>query len=80
MTKYIFFGKDKNGAMVQVFECVSPDVPTAEQVNTIYREMVRQVGLGVPRPSHYAALELVEIEQTEQVSAEPMLIHGTEVH
>lgn len=89
MKKYFYFGKDKNGAMVPIFECVSEEVPTPVQANTIYQEMSRQMALqgaplgSVPRPTHYAAMDLHEIEQTDEVATEPLIVHarnGETVH
>ena len=84
LKKYFYFGTDKNGAVVPVFECVSPDEPTPEQVNTIYHEMIRaatrqgQAGIGIPRPTHYASLDLIEVAQTDVVEDKPILVHGHE--
>lgn len=75
MRKYFYFGKAKNGSMVPIFECIAEVDPTPAESNTIYQEIVRQQGLGVPRPSHFASLELTEIEQTEEVETKPMLLH-----
>ena len=77
MKKYFYFGKAANGAYMPIFECVGDDAaPTPEQTNSIYQEIVRQQGLGVPRPTHYAAMELHEIELTDEVGAAPLLLHG----
>lgn len=76
MKKYFYFGPAKNGAMLMVFECISAEVPTPTQVNTIYQEMVRQAGLGVPRPTHYAALDLVEIESSDDIDDAPLILHA----
>lgn len=76
MKKYYYFGKAKNGAMLPIFECVAEEDPTPQQANTIYQEIVRQQGLGVPRPTHYASMELIEIEQTDATDdAAPLLLH-----
>ena len=82
MRKYFYFGKTANGGMVPIFECIAEVDPTPQEANTIYQEIVRQQGLGVPRPTHFAALDLVEIEQTEEVDTKPMLLHtnGQTVH
>lgn len=76
MKKYFYFGKAPNGTMMPVFECVAEDdPPTPEQANAIYSEIVRQKGLGVPRPTHYAVLELHEVEQViETDSSKPTLL------
>jgi len=82
MRKYFYFGKAANGSMIPVFECMAEVDPTPAETNTIYQEIVRQNGLGVPRPTHFAALELIEIATTDEVSAEPMILHtnGQTVH
>jgi len=80
--KYFYFGKAVNGSMVPIFECIAEADPTPQESNTIYQEIVRQQGLGVPRPTHFAALELTEIEQTEDVGTVPLIGHqnGQTVH
>ena len=82
MKKYFYFGKAQNGSMLPIFECIAEADPTPQEANTIYQEVVRQQGLGVPRPTHFAALDLIEIVQSDEVSAEPMILHtnGQTVH
>lgn len=65
--KYFYFGKSHNGVLMPLFECVADEAPDAKQTNTIYAELVKQQGLGVPRPTHYAKLELIELPQDEDV-------------
>jgi hypothetical protein len=75
MRKYSYFGKAANGSMIPIFECVAEVDPTPQEANTIYQEIVRQQGLGVPRPTHFAALELVEIAETDEVGTVPIGIY-----
>lgn len=79
--KYFYFGKAANGTMVPIFECVAEADPTAAETTAIYSEIVRQKGLGVPRPTHYGAIELTEIVETES-NDDPVLMstNGEIVH
>lgn len=76
MKKYFYFGKAPNGAFIPLFELVSDVDPMTVQINTIYRQFVAQHGLGVPRPTHYAVMELYEVEQTDEVEDVAMVAHG----
>ncbi len=73
--KYFYFGKAPNGVMAPLFECIADEDPTAVQMNTIYAELVQQQGLMVPRPTHYAALELHEVPQADEVEDVPLIVH-----
>lgn len=76
MKKYFYYGRDRHGAMLPLFECVAEADPTPVEVNTIYQEIVRQKGLGVPRPTHFASMELHEVPESEEVSDKPLIVHG----
>lgn len=80
MKKYQFYGKDKNGAVVPIFEGVWPEPPNQATADKIHAELSRQMAMqgapigSVPRPTHYAVLlELHEIEPGGE--APPLLIH-----
>ena len=82
MRKYQFFGKDKTGAVLPIFEAFADEAPTRAYVDAIHAELSRQVVMqghpvgSVPRPTHYAViLELIEIEETGEAPP-PILIHG----
>lgn len=82
--KYQFYGKDKNGAVLPIFEGVWETAPNRAQVDVIYAELSRQMALqgqpigAVPRPTHYAVLlELHEIEEGGDV---PVMLHSANGH
>lgn len=76
MNKYVYYGTDKNGAMLQIFEAVAEVEPTPAEINSIYLQAVRQMGIGIPRPTHYVLMPLIEVEQTDEIDSKPLLIHG----
>ena len=82
MKKYQFYGKDKNGSVVPIFEGVWDGVPSRAMVDAIYAEFSRQMAVqgapigSIPRPTHYAViLELHEIEDMGEAPA-PILLHA----
>ncbi len=71
--KYIYFGTDKNGAVLEILQCVSELEPTPAEVNQYWHQAVKMKGLGVPRPTHVGVMDLQELEQSDEVAATPMI-------
>mgnify|MGYP001602550148 CR=1 FL=1 len=78
--KYQFYGKDKNGTMLPLFEGVWETAPNRAQVDVIYAELSRQMALqgqpigAVPRPTHYAVL--LELHEIEEGGEAPVMLHS----
>ncbi|MDP9192286.1 MAG: hypothetical protein M3P06_11365 [Acidobacteriota bacterium] len=76
MKKYQYFGKTATNAMVPLFEAVAEVEPSPADIETAYHEVVRQQGLGVPRPTHFIELELMPIDRPKTMGAALEMLLG----